>query len=416
MSRRPDIELLKLVHDTYQKCKNKREVARILGMPESTVRGHLKYFVEKYDNPISEDNTKFHADWTAQDCIDELRRIAQIDPEKVVTRNYFRNHSRISESTWSRYFGTFLEYKRQAGIILSRAAHQMERQIAKHASLDKYRRANEDRRSYAENYLRPSDERERFKTVLVCSDLHDIECDEFFLDVLIDTASRLQPDILVFNGDVFDLPEFSRFAVDPREWDVVGRIKFVHEQIFAPLREVCPNTQFDFIEGNHEFRLLKHLTDATPALKAVLSDLHDFTIPKLLGLDEYEINYIAKADLSAYMKTDVKKEVGKNYKTYYDSFICHHHPEGKHLGMPGINGHHHKLKIESLYSEMFGSYQWIQSGCGHRKNASYTMGEKWSEGFIIAHVDTVERNTIFEPISVGDDFTVVGGKYYFREA
>jgi len=177
---------------------------------------------------------------------------------------------------------------------------------------------------------------------------------------------------------------------------------------------MCPHTQFDFIEGNHEYRLLKHLTDATPALKAVLSDLHGFTIPKLLGLDEYEINYIAKADMSAYMKTDVKREVAKNYKIYFDSLICHHHPEGKALGMPGINGHNHKLKIDTLYNEMFGAYQWVQSACGHVTDASYAMGEKWSKGFVIAHVDTQEKNTIFEPATIGDEFAIVGGKYYYK--
>ena len=128
----------------------------------------------------------------------------------------------------------------------------------------------------------------------------------------------------------------------------------------------------------------------------------------------YEINYIAKADLSAYMQTDVKKQISKNYKVYYDSFICHHFPEGKQLGMPGINGHHHKEKIDTYYNETYGSYQWIQSGCGHMKDACYTMGEKWSEGFVIAHVDTKELSTIFEVVTISD-FAVVGGKFYFRD-
>lgn len=410
--RKPDMGVLELVHSVFEECGNKRETARRLGMEETKVRRYLKYYIEEYENPISENKKKYKEDWTAQDCIDELRRIAELDLTKIITRNYFRNNSSISESTWNQYFGTFQEFKGRAGLTLDRAAKQLERQIAKHASIDKYREVNNERQSYAENYLRPTDG--RYKTVLVCSDLHDIECDEFFLEVLIDTAKRLQPDVVVFNGDIFDLPEFSRFAVDPREWDVVGRIKFVHEEIFAPLREVCPDAQFDFIEGNHEFRLLKHLTDATPALKVVLADLHGFTIPKLLGLDEFEINYIAKADMSAYMKTDVKTQVKKNYKIYFNSFLCHHHPEGKHLGMPGINGHHHKVKAETLYNEQYGSYQWIQGGCGHRKDASYAMGEKWSEGFTIAHVDTEKRQTVFELSIIGDEFAVVGGKYYFR--
>jgi hypothetical protein len=410
--KRPDMDLLKQVNSVFEECGSQIETARRLGIPRTTIQDYLRYYVEAYDNPLSEDGGRYQESWTAQDCIDELRRIAEIDPEKIITRNYFRNHSKISESTWTQFFGTFQEFKSQAGLVLSRSAKQLERQIAKHASIDIYREVNSERHSFSENYVKPNSG--RYKTVLVCSDLHDTECDEFFLEVLIDTAKRLQPDVLVFNGDIFDLPEFGRYSVDPREWDVVGRIKFVHEEIFTPLREACPDTQFDFIEGNHEFRLLKHLTDATPALKVVLSDLHGFTIPKLLGLDEFEINYIAKADMSAYMKTDVKKEIGKNYKVYFDSFICHHFPEGKQLGMPGINGHHHKGKLDTLYNETFGSYQWLQIPAGHRSEATYCMGEKWGKGFAIAHVDTQECRTIFELATVGATFAIVGGKYYFR--
>lgn len=400
----------------YEDGVSKRAISVELGVPRSTVQDWVRSVgIEDhkvYTVPISEDEAKYKPDWTSQDCINELRRIAQIDTEKVITRNYFRNHSTISESTWNRHFGTFHQFKCDAGITLSRQSHQLEKQIAKHASIDGHRKMSEERQSYAENYIRPSNK--RFKTVVVCSDLHDIECDPFYLEVLIDTCKRIQPEVIVFNGDIFDLPEFSRYTVDPREWDVVGRIKFVHENIFAPIRKACPDSQLDFVEGNHELRLLKHLSDATPALKVVLADLHGFTISKLFGLDKFQINYIAKGDMSAFLKSDVNKEVSKNYQVYFDSFMCHHYPEGRALGLPGVNGHHHREEIHTLYNETFKSYQWCQSGGGHRKNATYCQGEKWSLGFVLAHVDTEKRKTIFETITV-DDFAVVGGKYYFRD-
>lgn len=84
--------------------------------------------------PLSEDVSKFMEDWGAEECIAELKRIAEIDVEQIVSRNFFRNHSSISESTWNRYFGTFDEFKRQAGLKLSRYQHAHERNIAKHVS------------------------------------------------------------------------------------------------------------------------------------------------------------------------------------------------------------------------------------------------------------------------------------------
>jgi hypothetical protein len=411
-------------HETYPSMA---DVAEALGISIKTVRnkaGMLRNLAKSdptapklimranvNDNPMSEDSSKFMERWTAEDCMNELRRIAEIDPEKVVTRNYFRNHSSISESTWNRYFGTFEEFKRQAGIKLSRQQHAHERAIAKHASVDHYRRINIERQDWADKYIRENGN--RFKTMLVCSDLHDVEIDLFYLRVLIDTAKRTQPDVIVLAGDIFDLPEFGKYSVDPREWNVVGRIKFAHEQILQPLREACPNTQIDFIEGNHEARMLRQLADATPALRAVLSDLHGFTISKLLGLDRYEINYIAKADLAAFTKRDFERELASNYKIYFDTVLIHHFPHARNMGLPGVNGHHHRHQVWSEFNPIYGAYEWHQLGAGHKRSASYCEGERWHNGFVMVNVDTETKATNFDYVSV-TDFAVSGGKFYYR--
>src|ERR1700739_1967628 len=45
--------------------------------------------------PLSENERKFHPEWTADDCIEELLRVAKLDPSKFITRNHFRNYSNI---------------------------------------------------------------------------------------------------------------------------------------------------------------------------------------------------------------------------------------------------------------------------------------------------------------------------------
>lgn len=390
--------------------KNRAAIARRNHRLDPKVFPKLVSRAVEAEEPLSEDSTKFK-DWDAEACLAELRRVAEIDPDKVISRNYFRVHSQISESVWSRFYGTFEEFKRQAGIKLTRQQHQLERQIAKHASVDHYRALSEERATYAESYLRPHGG--RFQTMLVASDLHDINVDRFWLKVFLDSARRIQPDIIVLNGDVWDAPEFGKYAVDPREWDVVGRIRFIHEQILAPLREACPHAQIDWIEGNHCNRIIKHLADASPALRVILSDLHGFTVGSLLGLDSFEVNYIAKADLAAYRLTDIKVEIARNYKVYFNAYVTNHFPEGMRLGMPGTNGHHHKFKATPCYNEMFGAYSWIQTGCGHMRDASYTNGEMWDMGFLIVHVDTQTSSVNQEYVPVSD-FAVVGGKYFFR--
>lgn len=363
------------------------------------------------EKPLSETLIPKIQEGTKEECIADLRALAIAHPEIVISRNYYRIHGKFAESVWTRWAGTFEEFKRQSGLKLTRQQHGLERAIAKHASVDHYRELMIDRADYEGKYLRCNTS--RFKTLLMVSDLHDKEIDPFFLRVLIDTARRVQPDVLCFVGDVFDLTEFGKYTVDPREWDVVGRIKFVHEHIFAPLREACPNTQFDFLEGNHEARLLRQLADATPALRAVLSDLHGFTIGKLLGLDEYEINYIAKADLGAWTKRDIEKELGNNYVIYHDCLIAHHFPYARNMGLPGVNGHHHQHQVWGMFSPVFGAYEWHQLGAGHKRSASYCEGEKWHNGFCLINVDTETKATNFDYIQVSD-FSVSGGKWYYR--
>ena len=366
----------------------------------------------KPEQPLSETLIEKVKEATPQQCIDDLVRMVKAQPEMVISRNYYRVHGTYAESAWSQHFGTFLEFKRQAGVTLTRQQHQHERHIAKHASVDHYRKFNDERMSWDDKYIRTRSG--RFKTVLVCSDLHDREIDPFYLRVLLDTAKRVQPDVIVLNGDIFDLPEFGKYGVDPRDWDVTGRIRFVHEHILKPLRDACPESQIDFIEGNHEARLLRQLADATPALRAVLSDLHGFTVSRLLGLDQFQINYIAKADLAAWTVREFSKEIGNNYKVYFDAVLTHHFPHGRNMGLPGVNGHHHTHVVWSAFSPIYGAYEWHQLGSGHRRSASYCEGEKWGTGFALVNVDTQTKATNFDYITV-TDFAVSGGHWYYRE-
>lgn len=397
---------------SYQTVRNKSAILRAEARdnPEAT-KLISRMGWQKPNVPMSEHEQKYQ-DWTPQQCIDELMKIQNGSPDVEITRNYFRIHSQISDAVWSQHFGTFDEFKRQAGVKLNRQQHQLERQIAKHASVDHYRALGAERLNYGAKYTR--DNARRFKTIICASDLHDEEIDPFWLRVFLDTVKRVQPDDVSLVGDVFDLPEFSKYNVDPREWDVVGRIKFAHDNILRPLREAAPNATIDLIEGNHEARMLNMLCDATPAMRAVLSDLHGFTISKLFGLDEFEINYHAKLDLAAYTKRDFKNELNKNHKVYYDSFLCHHFPFAKELGVPGVNGHHHSHQVWPQFNVTYGAYEWHQMGCGHKREASYCNGEKWHTGFVIAHIDTETKSVVTEYVPI-TDFAVVGGQWYYRK-
>lgn len=364
------------------------------------------------ESPLSETIIPKVKEATKGQVVEDLRALAIANPEQVITRNRYRVDGKYAESAWSQYFGTFNEFKRQAGIVLTRQQHAIERAVAKHASVDHYRALSAERTEYADKYLRNNPG--RYKTRIFCSDLHDEEMDPFYRRVLVDTIKRVKPDSFTIVGDGMDLPEFGKYSVDPRDWGPVRRIKAFHE-FLAEVRTVYPDGQFDMIEGNHEFRLLRHLGDETPALKTVLSDLHGMSVRSLLGLDRFEINYIAKADLSAFREVDIKTELGKNYKIYDDCFLAHHFPHGRKMNMPGINGHHHRHEVWSHFNPMFGAYEWHQMGCGHKRSATYCAGEQWGMGFVIAHIDTLKKSVVHEYIQI-TDHACVGGKFYYRAA
>lgn len=390
---------------------NYTKAAKTLGISQSTFR--YRYERQKRIS-FSEDEKKFKV-WTPEECINELRRIVESFPAQVITRNFFRVHSNISESTWTGHFGTFSEFKRQASVVPTRHQHNLEKQIAKHAAADHYREIRRDMEQWAHKYV--IKDTSRYVKIALAFDLHDRDIDPFYLRVWLDTLKRFQPSIVCFGGDLFDLPEFSRWTQDPRSWDVTGRIRFAHDSILGPTRKaVGDDCQIDLIEGNHEYRLLRHLADATPALRAVLSDLHGLTIPKLLGLDKFQVNYIAQADLAAaaYRQIDLNKELRRNFKIYHEQFLVHHYPYGAKMGMPGANGHYHKHISTPHYSARFGAYEWHQSGAGHRRDADYTEGELWQNGFPLVILDTLRQHTLFDYVTIGESVAVSGGKFYYR--
>jgi len=349
-----------------------------------------------------------------ESIIEDVRAVARIydGDAEVMTRRFYRENGQYSDRQIQNVFGSFREARRAAGIEDTRAQAGFLLQVAKHNAHDNMRAMNIDKADYEQKYNKPKGT--RFQTLVVATDIHDKNCDPFYRRILIDHIKRVQPDTLVLAGDLFDLPEFGKYSVDPREWDVVGRIRWVHE-FLKEAREAAPDMQIDLIEGNHEHRLLRHLSEATPSLQVVLAELHGFTVPKLLGLDAYEVNYVARADLGTFSKTDVLKELSKNYQVYGNCFMVDHFPQGASRGVPGINGHHHKYLSSTYYSHKYGSYRWDQLGCGHVRSATYCEGESWNLGFMTVHLDTQRELPVMNYHFISD-FAEIGGKFYYRES
>jgi predicted phosphodiesterase len=355
------------------------------------------------------------ADWSAtrEDCVKDLRRVQEKNLGSFISRNFYRVNGKYSDSTWNQHFGTFEEFRSGAGLQLNRGQRHLEKKIARHAALDTYRKFfDEEVAPWVGKYEKAHDDG-RMKTVLFGSDQHDTDVDPFVLSVFIDTAKRIQPDVIILGGDIYDQYEFSRYDQDPRKVNIKTRYDFVRENIFVPLREACPNAQIDFIIGNHEQRILKLLADRSPAMK-VLVDLMGITFSQLLGLDEHQINLITKNDFSAYNAKEMHEEVKKNYKKYFDTFIAHHFGD-EDYAMSSIGGHTHKPKMTTKANEVMGPIWNLTVGSMCKIDAEYhSQKVNAQNSFAIIHVDTWDKSSVPEHIMFGKRFCVVAGKYYFR--
>lgn len=364
---------------------------------------------------LSEKDKKFNASATEEDCIRDLRKVQTENPLRFIARNFYRVNGKYSDATWNQYFGTFHEFRRKAKLELSRDQHDLERKIAKHASLDVYRNFYEDEvLPYHQKFRLTDADRGRFRTIISGSDFHDIECDRFVLGVFIDTCVRLQPNVIVLNGDLFDNPEFSRFDQDPRNFKVKERFKFVHDHIFAPLRAKCPKSQIDLVIGNHEYRILKLMANKTPAIKVFLSDVMGLTLSQCFGLDEYEINLVAKLDLAAFNGFDVKEELKQNFQVYYDCYAATHIKDMS-MGLSGTSGHTHRPHLETFSNVPLGKCSWVNTGSIAKTNAEYIESlDHAQNSFVVATVDVVSKSVSQNHIIIPRDHVVVEGKLYQR--
>jgi hypothetical protein len=365
---------------------------------------------------LSEKSKKFDENASSESCIEDLRELQKQNPLKFITRNFYRINGTYSDATWNRHFGTFLEFRRQAGLELSRNQHAIERQVAKHASVDVYRKFYKDEvLPYHQKYNWTKKQKGRFKTMLIGSDFHDIECDPFVLDVFCDVNKRLKPDVIGLNGDVYDLYEFSRFNIDVRKIQIGKRFDYVKEKIYRRLRNDNPDAQISLITGNHEWRLLKHLADKSIAMKVFLSDVMGLSLAQCFGLDEFKINLIAKLDFEAWSATDVQNELKQNYEVFWNSFVLSHFKDLS-FGMSGSSGHTHRPELVTFANIPMGKLSWTTTGCIAKTEVEYVDSmDSMMNGFLYVIVDTYEHTATPVPILIPGDFVVVEGKLYERK-
>jgi UDP-2,3-diacylglucosamine pyrophosphatase LpxH len=362
------------------------------------------------------------AENTLKLMVGDLKRVA-VGLEGCVRRDDYRAMGHYPSCWINQIFGTHLEFLRSAGLKPGRVTEKLNAHRARlisEESIQKY--IGKHIMPYVGKYERKS--RGRVKHMLIGSDFHGRHVSRFALSVFVDVARRVQPDVIVLNGDVVDFVDVSTWSKDPGSLlSLQDEIDFVNKYILSELRDACPKSQIDWVIGNHEYRLVRYLSDTAPGL----ASLRCLQFENLLGVKEYKINLVFGSNFLAPTERHQVEKTSKTWKVYYETYVVTHGSHGgkyyaekelARFGMSGTSGHIHKPQLHSSPTLLNEHADWMSTGmmCEHAAGDGYVVGPStWTIGFGFATIFPSKHVSLQQPVIIKSGVAEFGGVVYFEE-
>lgn len=239
-------------------------------------------------------------------------------------------------------------------------------------------------------------------------------------DLFAQAVRDLQPDEVIFGGDMVDLPEWStRWTQEP---------EFAHttqptlEELawwFARVSHAAPGARRRWIAGNHDERLASAVIANTKAAYGVRPvdaiDGHDaLSLPSLLALDSLGIEYVGpyprgRVTLSPDLQVihgDVAKGApgatgGEYARTLQRSTVYFHD--------------HRRSWVTVTKKTTREEVAAVNPGCACHLDGRVPgsdPGCNWQQGFLLVEYDPEGGPARFEPIAVHDGVAFIRGQYY----
>jgi len=213
--------------------------------------------------------------------------------------------------------------------------------------------------------------------------------------------SVVQPDYLVYNGDVFDFYQISRFDTNPAR---LGEMQNDINQVKLMLsrhNEMFPKTKKYWLDGNHEDRIQHFLW--TKARE--LASLDCLSVEALFELGELGIHHLAYEQ--GLKVNDVFLILHGDIASVHSGYTAKRMFE-KHGGC-GICGHCHRGG--SFYKrDRFGTWGWWENFCLCHLNPDWVKNPNWVQGFSLVHFQGDRFWVEQIPIIAGK--LMYGGKVY----
>ena len=217
-----------------------------------------------------------------------------------------------------------------------------------------------------------------------------------------DFLEEQQPDYLIYNGDLCDFYQLSKFSKDPaRVAYLEDDIKQVR-QMFALHERTLPNTKKIFTTGTHEYRFEMFMWSKA----AELSSLACLTIPKLYELDNYGIGYVPFEQ--GLLTNGTFLILHGDIVSIHSSYTAKRQHEKQ--GGSGMCNHTHRMG-SYFKTDRFGTYGWWENGCTCTLEPDWLTNANWQQGFSLVHFTDHERFFV-EQIPIVDHKFMYGGRLY----
>ena len=174
-----------------------------------------------------------------------------------------------------------------------------------------------------------------FQTTFIVNDTQWPYIDRGIWDAACAIAEDLDPDILVYAGDMLDLPMLSTYAHNPYESaNVAQSVSSFHEGPSA-LMLSCLDETVDkiMVAGNHEIRWTKSLIRKAPELVGVVSEQN------ALGFDDWK--YIEYGQNVGHLLADDLLVAHGWYARKHSAYTAKAHVEES--GISVLHGHTHRV-------------------------------------------------------------------------
>ena len=219
---------------------------------------------------------------------------------------------------------------------------------------------------------------------VILGDLHVPYQDDRAVELALAIVTDLQPEVVIFNGDVWDAFQVSRFSKSPERVPQMQADLDEASAILGRFRAAVPAADMRLVRGNHEARLERYLCDEAPALHG----LRDLDVAHLLNLAELNIEYV--------------RGRGKEAYTQYGSILVGHfdkvHQKAGYTATSLLEKHAQSLVQGHTHrgAVVYRSYPDGREVCGVEgfclcdRNPEYVSDPDWMNGLVVItkRVDT----------------------------